>query len=104
MSKAKNVVMNRKNTLVASLALALSLALLTSCGGEDPIVEAGVLDVVEEVAHEGNETYYQIPSPDEMVGFIKESGLAFNGELLSSIKNVDSYVDPKSQALNFLHS
>ncbi|NQX99057.1 MAG: hypothetical protein HRT73_14450, partial [Flavobacteriales bacterium] len=48
-----------------------------------------------------NETYYQIPSPDEMFGFIKESGLAFNGEILNSIGNSDAYTDPKMQALNF---
>ena len=93
--------MDKKNKLVASLALALPLALLVSCGGEDPIVEEAIEDVVEEVVPEGNQTYYRIPSPDEMFGFIKSSGLAFNGELLNSIKNADSYVDPKMQALNF---
>jgi hypothetical protein len=93
--------MNKKNKLVATLLLALPLALLTSCGGEDPIVEEAIEDVVEDVVPEGNETYYQIPSPDEMFGFIKESGLAFNAELLNSVKNADSYSDPKMQALNF---
>lgn len=93
--------MDKKNKLVASLALALPLALLVSCGGEDPIVEEAIEDVVEEVVPEGNQTYYRIPSPDEMFGFIKASGLAFNGELLNSIKNADTYADPKMQALNF---
>jgi hypothetical protein len=93
--------MDKKIKLVASLMIVLPLALLTSCGGEDPVVEEAIEDVVEEIVPEGNESYYQIPSPDEMFGFIKESGLAFNGELLNSIKNVDSYSDPKMQALNF---
>lgn len=93
--------MDKKIKLVASLMIVLPLAFLTSCGGEDPVVEEAIEDVVEEIVPEGNESYYQIPSPDEMFGFIKESGLAFNGELLNSIKNVDSYSDPKMQALNF---
>ena len=36
-----------------------------------------------------------------MFGFIKESGLAFNGELLNPIQNAVNYSDPKMQALNF---
>lgn len=92
--------MSRKNKLVASLAVALPLALLTSCGGEEPVIEEAI-EEVEEVIPEGNESYYQIPSPDEMFSFIKESGLAFNGELLNSTKSADSYTDPKIQALNF---
>jgi hypothetical protein len=93
--------MDKKIKLVATLILALPLTLLTSCGGEDPIVEEAIQDVVEEVVPDGNKTYYRIPSPDEMFEFIKTSGLAFNGELLNSIKNVDSYTTPKIQALNF---
>ncbi len=93
--------MDKKIKLVASLVVALPLALLTSCGGENLVVEEAIEDVVEEVVPERNETYYQIPSPDEMFGFIKESGLGFNGELLNSVKNVASYSDPKMQALNF---
>jgi hypothetical protein len=93
--------MDKKIKLVATLMIVLPLALLTSCGGEDPVVEEAIEDVVEEIVPQGNETYYQIPSPDEMFGFIKESGLPFNGELLNSVKNVASYSDPKMQALNF---
>ena len=91
--------MKKQIKLVATILLALPLVFLTSCGGEDPIEEA--IEVVEEVEPEGNEAYYQIPSPDEMFGFIKESGLAFNGELLNPIQSSDSYTDPKMQALNF---
>ncbi|MBL4594382.1 MAG: hypothetical protein JKX68_11295 [Flavobacteriales bacterium] len=91
--------MKRQIKLVASILVALPLVFLTSCGGDEQIEEA-IEDVVEDVV-EGNETYYQIPSPDEMFGFIKESGLEFNGELLNPVQNVDNYTDPKMQALNF---
>jgi len=92
--------MKKQIKIVASILVAFPLIFLTSCGGDDPIVEEAV-EEVEEVVEEGNVSYYQIPSPDEMFGFIKESGLAFNGELLNPIQSVDSYTDPKIQALNF---
>lgn len=91
--------MKKQIKLVAAILLALPLVFLTSCGGDDPVEEA--IETVEEVEPEGNEAYYQIPSPDEMFGFIKESGLEFNGELLNPIQSVDSYTEPKMQALNF---
>ncbi len=93
--------MDKKIKLVATLLLALPLTLLTSCGGESMVVEEAIEEVVEEAAPERNETYYRIPSPDEMFAFIKESGLPFNGELLNPIKNVNRYSDPKMKALNF---
>ncbi len=91
--------MKKQIKIVGLILVALPLVFLTSCG-DDPIDEP-IEDVVEDVIPEGNETYYQIPSPDEMFGFIKESGLEFNGELLNPIQNVNSYTDPKMQALNF---
>jgi hypothetical protein len=94
--------MKKQIKLVATLLLAFPCAFLISCGGDDPIdepIDEIVTDSLDE--QNGNETYYQIPSPDEMFGFIKESGLEFNGELLNPIQNVDNYSDPKRQALNF---
>jgi len=93
--------MKKQIKLIATLVLALPIVLFTSCGGDDPIEEP--IEVVEDNLNDTieNESYYQIPSPDEMFGFIKESGLKFNGELLNPIKNVDKYSDPKRQALNF---
>jgi hypothetical protein len=92
--------MKNQSKLALALLVGLPLVTMTSCGGEDPVVEEAIEEVVE-VVQEENTTYYQIPSPDEMFGFIKTSGLAFNGELLNDIANYDSYTDPKMQALNF---
>lgn len=92
--------MKKQSKLALALLVGLPLVIMTSCGGEDPVVEEAIEEVVEEVIEE-NTTYYQIPSPDEMLGFIKASGLEFNGELLNDIANYDSYTDPKMQALNF---
>ena len=93
--------MKKQTKFIAAVALVLPVAVLTSCGGDDASDEP-VEEVVEEVVEEPqNEVYYQIPSPDEMFGFIKESGLEFNGELLNPIQNADNYTDPTKQALNF---
>jgi len=92
--------MKNKSKLAFVLLVSLPLLTMTSCDGGDPIVEKAIEEVIEVVQKE-NTTYYQIPSPDEMFGFIKTSGLAFNGELLSDIANSDSYTDSKMQALNF---
>ncbi|MGB0882502.1 MAG: hypothetical protein ACPGSO_06075 [Vicingaceae bacterium] len=92
--------MKKQSKLAIALLVGLPLVTMTSCGGDDPVVEEAIEEVVEEVPEE-NTTYYQIPSPDEMFGFIKETGLPFNGELLNDISNSDNYTDPKMQALNF---
>jgi len=92
--------MKKQSKLAVALLVGLPLVMMTSCGGDDPVIEEAIEEAVEEIPEE-NTTYYQIPSPDEMFGFIKESGLSFNGELLNPIGNSDSYTDPKMQALNF---
>ncbi len=92
--------MKKQIKLVASILMAIPLVFLISCGGDDPIEEP-IEDAVEDTDPVENETYYQIPSPDEMFGFIKESGLEFNGELLNPIQSASNYSDPKMQALNF---
>ncbi len=93
--------MKKQMKLIAAVAMVAPVVMFTSCGGDEQ-VEEPVEEVVEEVVEEPqNETYYQIPSPDEMFGFIKESGLEFNGELLNPIQSADNYTDPTKQALNF---
>jgi len=104
LSKTKYLIM-KKHTRLAILLLGFPLVFLTSCGGDndnkdaDAISDEPVSEQVEEP--QGNKTYYQIPSPDEMFGFIKESGLTYNVELLNNIDKANSYTDPKRQALNF---
>ncbi len=92
--------MKKQSKFILALLVGFPLVFLTACGGEEQIEEA-VEEVAVEEVEEGNQAYYQIPSPDEMFGFIKESGLAFNGELLNPVQNVGNYSEPKMQALNF---
>jgi hypothetical protein len=93
--------MKKQSKLAVALLVGLPMAMFTSCGGDDPIEVVEEVTTEEVVEEEGNKSYYQIPSPDEMFGFIKESGLVYNAELLNPIQNVDNYTNPNSQALNF---
>jgi hypothetical protein len=93
--------MNKTSKLALTALVAFPLVFLTSCGGDEPADEINA-DIVEEVIEEvKNESYYQIPSPDEMFGFIKESGLKYNKAALNPVQSASSYTDPKQQALNF---
>jgi hypothetical protein len=92
--------MKKQSKLAIALLIAFPISLLTSCSDDVKPTEE-VVEVVEEVVEEENTSYYQIPSPDEMFGFIKESGLKYNSASLNPIQNATSYNDPKSQALNF---
>ncbi|MCB0402281.1 MAG: hypothetical protein KDD41_09380 [Flavobacteriales bacterium] len=92
--------MKKQMRFVAAILMATPVVMFTACGGDEPVEEP--VEVVENVVEEPeNEVYYQIPSPDEMFGFIKESGLKYNKEMLNPIQNVDNYTDPTKQALNF---
>lgn len=93
--------MKKQSKLVVTLLVGLPIFMFTSCGGDDVVDVEETLTEEVAVVEEGNQTYYQIPSPDEMLGFIYESGLEFNAEILNSTQNVDNYTDPYSQALNF---
>lgn len=76
--------------------------LFASCGGDVKPPEVTINNKLSEelpVKDQVNESYYQIPSPDEMFGFIKESGLEYNMELTNSTQNCKHYVSPQQQAL-----
>ncbi len=93
--------MNKKSKLALAALVALPLIFLTSCGNDEDADDINS-DLVEEViSNVKNESYYQIPSPDEMFGFIKESGLKYNKSMLNPVQNVSSYSEPKQQSLNF---
>lgn len=94
--------MKKQSKLAIAFLIGFPIAIFTSCSGDTETVEENNEQVVEEVVEEvKNESYYQIPSPDEMFGFIKESGLKYNATHLNSIQNANNYTDPKQQALNF---
>lgn len=80
--------------------------LLTSCGG-DKTEEGEVSQVdtakVEQPALQSGETFFQVPSPGEMLTFIKTIGgnNNKNTSFLNSPDNQKNYTDAKQKALNF---
>ena len=82
---------------------------ITSCSGdktEEEIVNAkDTTQVSAEVQKEssGYETFFQVPSPGEMLSFIKSVGKRDKSKIsiLNSTENINKYTDEKSKALNF---
>lgn len=93
----------RKFLLVAPLAVSL---MLTSCGdktaeGSDDVTAAD--STKTQVVSAGTETFFQVPSPGEMLTFIKTIGGKNNKNtsFLNSPENQKNYTDAKLKALNF---
>jgi hypothetical protein len=96
--------MQRKHFLIAPLAAALMLA---SCGGDKTEGDddmSGADTLKTEVSTEQiTETFFQVPSPGEMLTFIKMVGGKNNKNVsfLNSPDNQKNYTDNKSKAINF---
>ncbi len=95
----------RKHFLIAPIALTLVLA---SCGGDKTEGEddmSGGVDTLktETQTEQVTETFFQVPSPGEMLTFIKMVGGKNNKNVsfLNSVDNQKNYTDNKSKALNF---
>jgi hypothetical protein len=96
--------MKRKHFLIAPLAVTLVLA---SCGGgktegEDDMTAVDTTKT-ETQTEQVTETFFQVPSPGEMLTFIKMVGGTGNKNVsfLNSPDNQKNYTDNKSKALNF---
>ena len=96
--------MQRKHFLIAPLAASL---MLVSCGGdktEGGDEMSGVDTLKTETQTEQiTETFFQVPSPGEMLTFIKMVGGKNNKNVsfLNSPDNQKNYSDNKAKALNF---
>jgi hypothetical protein len=96
--------MQRKHFLIAPLAASL---MLVSCGGdktEGGDDMSGVDSLKTETQTEQiTETFFQVPSPGEMLTFIKMVGGKNNKNVsfLNSPDNQKNYTDNKAKALNF---
>lgn len=96
--------MKRNYLLIAPLAASL---MLVSCGGDktEGDEEVTMTDSVktDTDATPVTETFFQVPSPGEMLTFIKMVGGKNNKNVsfLNSPENQKNYTDNKSKALNF---
>jgi hypothetical protein len=96
--------MKRKHFLIAPIAVTLAFA---SCGGgktegEDDMTTVDTVKT-ETQTEQVTETFFQVPSPGEMLTFIKMVGGKSNKNVsfLNSPDNKKNYIDNKSKALNF---
>ncbi len=101
--------MNKQlRTIFAAIPLAAGL-ILTSCGGggdddhttgNDTIPKTDTANVMTD---ELNQEMIGLPSPSEMLGFIRETskGNTKNTSFLNPVDNSKNYQDAKSMALNF---
>ena len=100
--------MKIKSILITTSSFLFTLS-ITSCSGdktEEEIINAkDTTQVSAEVQKEssGYETFFQVPSPGEMLSFIKSVGKRDKSKIsiLNSTENINKYTDEKSKALNF---
>jgi hypothetical protein len=79
---------------------------LTSCGGGEKTDDIEVTDstkVEEPKTNPVSETFFQVPSPGEMLTFIKMVGGSKNNktDFLNPVSNNKNYTDAKAKAINF---
>ena len=79
---------------------------LTSCGGGEKTDDTEVTDstkVEEPKTNPVSETFFQVPSPGEMLTFIKMVGGSKNNktDFLNPVSNNKNYTDAKAKAINF---
>lgn len=98
--KLKHKKMKKRNILAVTLLTAFPYLMYTSCSDDKPQEDVNV-EQVDEVVKERNESFYQIPAPDEMFSFIKNSGLIYNKSLINSPQKSSTYSTPMEQTLIF---
>lgn len=81
-------------------------ALFAACGGDRP--EQDTLTVGTDTTAAGEDDrmrktkkiFYNIPSPMETAGLMKDAGAEYDSRILNDVKNVDRYTSASKQALN----
>jgi hypothetical protein len=78
------------------------ISVFFACGGgsgtDDDNLNDTILQNLDQVE---SQTYYLIPSPEELFRFIKDGNLKFSEEVLNPTNNIDNYIDTRSKELNF---
>ncbi len=92
--------MKRNLKYAIAIVAAFPMLMYTSCTEDKPMEEEVEVEIVTDEKPQ-NEKFYQIPAPDEMFGFIKESGLTYNKALINSPQKQTSYTTPLEQTMIF---
>ncbi|MDT8412800.1 MAG: hypothetical protein RQ875_10080 [Vicingaceae bacterium] len=91
--------MKRNLKYTIAIIAAFPMLMYTSCTEDKPIEDVEVEIVTDEKPL--SEKFYQIPAPDEMFGFVKNSGLTYNKALINSPQKLTSYTSPLEQTMIF---
>jgi hypothetical protein len=95
------MIVKRMNRWPVLLAL---MPLFAACGGgaeqETLTVDDQSTATQEERMRKTKKIFYNIPSPMETAGLLKDAGADYDGKILNDVKNVDRYTSASKQALN----
>ncbi|PIE86269.1 MAG: hypothetical protein CSA05_01395 [Bacteroidia bacterium] len=95
--------MNKKERFpLASILIMLLFVLGCANESQKNKTEKDVLDFPQETKTDQlGETFYQIPSPEELFAFVQEGDLTYKQSLLNDIENASKYTDVRAKELNF---
>jgi hypothetical protein len=98
--------MTIKKQNILLFAAVIGTAVFSSCGGEKKSENSDDISLVDTSSVSTStiaETFYQVPSPGEMLSFIKQVGGKNNKNVnfLNKVDNQKQYTDQKLKALNF---
>jgi hypothetical protein len=98
--------MNLKKTNFILVSAVIMATTFSACRGDSKTEEAddiGLVDTSVIGLNQKAETFYQVPSPGEMLSFIKQVGGKSNKNIsfLNKVENQKQYTDLKLKALNF---
>jgi hypothetical protein len=98
--------MTIKKQNILLFAAVIGTVVFSSCGGEKKSENSDDISLVDTSAVSTStiaETFYQVPSPGEMLSFIKQVGGKNNKNVnfLNKVDNQKQYTDQKLKALNF---
>ncbi len=90
-----------KKLLTFIVAIVISFSFI-ACNDGNNKTEEDFTDIEEGFnQNDDTQTYYLIPSPEGLFGFIREGNLKYSKEVLNSTGNIDKYINTRDKELNF---
>ncbi len=86
---------------LALAAIAMSVLIFAGCGSDNNNKEQKNDSLQTDTEQVGDNTFYLIPSPEDMFGFSDDKALIYNPKLLNPKTNIDKYMDTRAKELNF---
>ena len=102
-TNSKNLIMNKLMKLLNFIiAFVISISFIACNNGGNTNTDEDFSDLDDGFTQsDDKQTYYLIPSPEGLFGFIRDGNLKYSKEVLNSTGNIDKYIDTRSKELNF---